>query len=72
MTAEPIQTRWAQQLGPLDDQQRQAVVNALANGIHEGWKPTDADVTRLVDYARGAVDEETYKRAALARARRDG
>lgn len=71
-TPSPIETRWADQLAPLDAQQRRAVVQALANGMHEGWEPTAADITRLVDYARGAVGAEEYKSDALARARRDG
>lgn len=72
MTAETIETRWAEQLAPLDDRQRRAVVRALANNVQEGWEPTADDVTRLVAYARGDVDEESYRRDALARARRDG
>lgn len=72
MAAETIETRWAEQLAPLDHRQRRAVVRALANNVQEGWEPTVDDVTRLVDYARGDADEAAYKRDALTRARRDG
>ena len=65
MTAETIETRWAEQLAPLDDRQRRAVVRALANNVQEGWEPTADDVTSLVDYARGDVDETSYRRDAL-------
>lgn len=54
---------------PLDSALRRAVVQSIAAGWHEGWKPTREDVRNLVDYARGAIDGDEYDRRADMAAR---
>lgn len=65
-----IEQRYPELFAQLDETQRRAVVQSLAAGWHEGWKPTREDVENLTDYARGAIDADEYDRRADAAAHR--
>ncbi|MFT4298348.1 MAG: hypothetical protein QM597_01730 [Aeromicrobium sp.] len=65
-----IEERWPELFASLDAAQRDAVVQALAAGWHEGFEPTREDVENLTDFARGAIDGDEYQRRALATAER--
>lgn len=65
-----VEQRWPELFEQLDDNQRRAVVNALAASWHEGWVPNREDVENLTDEARGAIDEEEFIRRSLAAAER--
>ena len=43
-----------EQFEPLAQSQRRLLANALANGVHEGWKPTKVEVQLLADQVVGA------------------
>lgn len=65
-----IEQRWPELFAPLDEVQRRAVVQSLANAWHEGWQPNREDVANLTDRARGLIDKDEYLRRAHAAARR--
>ncbi|HEY9334938.1 MAG TPA: hypothetical protein VIQ79_10965 [Kribbella sp.] len=65
-----IEDRWPELFAPLDEEQRRAVLQSLANAWHEGWEPNREDVENLADRARGAIDQDEYLRRAHAAARR--
>lgn len=39
-----------EQFEPLNARQRKILASALANGAHEGWKPTVDDVAELAEH----------------------
>lgn len=59
-----LEQRWPELFAPLDDVQRRAVLQSLANAWHEGWEPTRDDVANLTDRARGLIDMDEYLRRA--------
>jgi len=59
--------RWPDLLALLSVPQRQAVLNALAAGWHEGWEPNREDVSDLVDYARGTITMKDYRDRSIAK-----
>lgn len=65
-----VEERWPELFAPLDEVQRRAVLQSLANAWHEGWEPNREDVANLTDRARGVIDKEEYLRRAHAAARR--
>ncbi|WP_410786921.1 hypothetical protein [Kribbella sp. C-35] len=68
-----IEERWPELFAPLDDVQRRAVLQSLANAWHEGWEPNREDVENLADRARGVIDMDEYlRRAREAADRRAG
>lgn len=66
-----VEIRWPELFAALGEDDRRAVVNALASGWHEGWAPDREDVENLTDYARGAIDAGEYRRRVAAAADRD-
>ena len=65
-----LEGRWPDLFEGLDAEQRRSVVQALANGWHEGWVPNREDVEILTDSARGSIDFDGVRRRALDSARR--
>jgi hypothetical protein len=59
-----VEQRWPDLFAGLDDGQRRAVLQSLANAWHEGWEPNREDVENLVDRARGVIDMDEYLRRA--------
>lgn len=64
--SEPLDAehRWPGAFDTLDAANRRAVIQSIANGWLEGWKPTRADVDNLVLAARGDITTEEYLRNA--------
>lgn len=62
--------QWPELFTGLTDEQRRAVMNALAGSWHEGWKPNREDVADLTDYARGAITMDEYKARSFEKAKR--
>ncbi|WP_282939602.1 hypothetical protein [Corynebacterium auriscanis] len=48
-----------EQFEPLAQPQRRLLANALANGAHEGWEPTEAEVQLLADQVAGSRPQLT-------------
>jgi hypothetical protein len=68
-----VEARWPELFESLRDDDRRAVLNALASNWHEGWEPNREDVENLTDFARGAIDKAEYdRRAAAAAAHQSG
>ncbi|WP_350279870.1 hypothetical protein [Kribbella sp. HUAS MG21] len=65
-----VEQRWPELFAALDDAQRRAVLQSLANAWHEGWEPNREDVENLTARARGLIDQDEYLRRAHAAARR--
>ncbi|MGW7681467.1 antitoxin VbhA family protein [Kribbella sp. NPDC054772] len=65
-----VEERWPELFAPLDDVQRRAVLQSLANAWHEGWEPNREDVANLTDRALGRIDKDEYLRRAHETARR--
>jgi len=65
-----VEARWPELFKGLSAVDRWAVVQSLACGWHEGWVPNREDVANLTDLARGAIDEDDYRRRVVAAVRR--
>jgi hypothetical protein len=65
-----VEDRWPELFAPLDEVQKRAVLQALANAWHEGWQPNREDVENLAARTRGLIDQDEYLRRAHAAARR--
>ncbi len=52
--------RWPDLFEPLDDEQRRAVSQALANSRLEGDDPSRQDVADLVDFTAGKLTFDEY------------
>lgn len=65
-----LEDRFPELFETLTDRQRDTVMRSLTEGWHEGWIPNSEDVADLVDYARGAIDMDEYKRRSLEKAER--
>ncbi|MFZ4843977.1 hypothetical protein [Mycetocola saprophilus] len=61
---------WPEIFEALTDRQRDAVVEALAEGSQGGWVPNQGDISDLADYALGVIGKTEYKRRALERTER--
>lgn len=70
MADQMLSERFADVLAPLNEQQRRGVVQALANGHLEGWRPTRAEVADLVDVELGRITDDEYTARVLDRAQR--
>ncbi len=60
--------RFPEQFARLDDEARFGLTQALATGHLEGWEPTAAEVSNLVDLELGVIDGEEYERRTAAAA----
>lgn len=58
--------RWPELLDGLDDEQRRAVIAAVADNILEGWQPRREDIQALVDVVTGTTSTEDYIRGVTA------
>jgi hypothetical protein len=65
-----IEERWPGLFADLTEQERWAVRQSLASAWHDGWEPNREDVENLIDFTRGAIDFEEYRRRADAAAER--
>lgn len=70
MTKKPCryEARWPELFARLDDEQKQHVSSALANGRLEGVEPTREDVADVVAETLGEISMQEYLRRAYARA----
>ena len=66
-------------LDQLDDGRRQGMIRRLSVGFYEGWSPTRAELSVLVDFELGRISEEEFfatqraaNPAASAQGARDG
>ena len=57
-----IVDKWPELFAPLGAETRIAVVQTLTSSWHEGWEPNRAEVTNLVDFGRGIIDEAEFFR----------
>lgn len=57
-----LDERFGDLLDLLDEEQRRGIINILASGEHEGMTPDRTFVRNLVDYSRGVIDHDEYRR----------
>ena len=60
MTHDNIADPFVDLLAVLDEGARQGFVSRLAVGYYDGWRPTRAEVARLIDLEAGRVSEDEY------------
>jgi len=64
-TAKPIRTQniadpYRDLLAKLDDGRRLGLIRRLAVGYYDGWQPTRAEISSLIDFELGRITEDEY------------